>query len=230
MVIEPEMLVLPGAEFLMGSDAGREDESPIHRVRVRPFALARYPITNSEYQGFLEETGRAAPPAWSNADFQHSEQPVTSVNWFDASDYCKWLSTKTGRQFRLPTEAEWEVAARGGLEQALYTWGNDEPESQPGYHELWIGRPEQVGRRPPNRFGLNDIGENIHEWCADWYDPLYYCHSPYANPEGPETGTRKASRGGSWRHKIKIARVSARSSIPPDYKYNDYGFRIAMTF
>ena len=229
MVIEPEMITIPGADFAMGCDSGKADERPAHRVLVERFALARQATTNRLYRCFVEETLRPSPPAWCDPGLQHPEQPVTAVNWFDATAYCDWLSTRTGKPYRLPTEAEWELGARGGLEGALYTWGDDPPEHQPGYEELWRTGPEPVGRRPPNGFGLNDISENVHEWCSDWYDAVYYQHSPYCNPVCPDSGTRRSSRGGSWRHAVKIARVSARSSIPPDYKYNDYGFRVAMT-
>ncbi len=139
------------------------------------------------------------------------------------------MAARTGKAYRLPTEAEWERAARGGVEGKLYTWGDEPPEGQPHYDQLWLTGPELVGRRPPNGFGLYDISENVHEWCADWYDEHYYERSPARNPQGPVTGARRSSRGGSWRHQIKITRVAARSSIPPEYKYSDYGFRCAMS-
>jgi formylglycine-generating enzyme required for sulfatase activity len=147
------------------------------------------------------------------------------VSWFDAVAFCKWLTVETGKRYRLPTEAEWERAARGGLEAKLYTWGDEAPQNQTNYSGLWLNGPERVGRRAPNGFGLYDISENVHEWCSDWLDDNYYRESPERNPEGPAIGTRRTSRGGSWRHQIKITRVAARSSIPPEFKYSDYGFR-----
>jgi formylglycine-generating enzyme required for sulfatase activity len=143
--------------------------------------------------------------------------------------FCEWLSNRTGKPYRLPTEAEWERAARGGLEGRLYTWGDEVPQQQPNYSHLWLTGPERVGQRPPNGFGLHDISENVHEWCVDWYDQHYYAVSQGVNPQGPETGSRRASRGGSWRHQIKITRVAARSSIPPQFRYSDYGFRCALS-
>jgi len=225
---EPEMVVIPEGEFLMGSDVGARDERPAHRVWVDSFALARHTVTNRLYRQFVEETRHAPPRAWSDERFNNPAQPVTSVSWFDATEYCAWLALRTGKAYRLPTEAEWERAARGGLEEKLYTWGDELPECQPRYKQLWLAGPEPVGQRPPNGFGLYDISENVHEWCADWYEADYYEHSPARNPQGPLAGTRRSSRGGSWRHQIKITRVAARSSIPPEYRYSDYGFRCAM--
>jgi formylglycine-generating enzyme required for sulfatase activity len=223
------MVVIPEGEFLMGSDSGAKNEWPAHRVWVDRFALARHAVTNRLYRFFVEETRHAAPGAWSDERFNDPRQPVTSVSWFDASEYCAWLAARTGKAYRLPTEAEWERAARGGLEGRLYTWGDEPPQNQPHYHELWLAGPELVGQRQPNGFGLYDISENVHEWCADWYEANYYERSPSRNPQGPAAGRRRSSRGGSWRHQIKITRVAARSSIPPEYRYSDYGFRCAMS-
>ena len=229
LALEPEMVVIPGGEFRMGSDNGAMNERPAHRVFVAGFAIARHAVTNRLYSQFIDDTKRDAPPTWDDEMFNHPDQPVTSVSWFDATAYCIWLAARTGKAYRLPTEAEWERAARGGVEGRLYTWGDSPPEDQPHYRRLWLTGPEVVGRRPPNDFGLYDVSENVHEWCADWYDEHYYEHSPSRNPRGPATGTRRSSRGGSWRHQIKITRVAARSSIPPEYKYSDYGFRCAMS-
>ncbi|HEV8483396.1 MAG TPA: SUMF1/EgtB/PvdO family nonheme iron enzyme [Blastocatellia bacterium] len=225
----PEIVVVPGGSFLMGCDAGAENEHPVHRVRVDRFGLGRTATTNRLYHLFLQATARAAPPCWNDPRFNHPDQPVTSVSWFDAVAYCEWLAASTGKPYRLPTEAEWERAARGGSEGRLYTWGDEPPQEQPRYSELWLDGPEPAGMRPPNGFGLHDISENVHEWCSDWYDERYYEVSPSTNPQGPASGTRRASRGGSWRHQIKITRVAARSSIPPEFRYSDYGFRCAMS-
>jgi formylglycine-generating enzyme required for sulfatase activity len=221
------MILIPGGEFLMGCDSGANDERPVHRVFVDEFAIGCFAVTNQLYQSFIKETGHEPPSGWNDSRFNHPEQPVSSVSWFDATAYCQWFSENTGKFYRLPTEAEWERAARGGLEGRLYTWGDEAPHLQPNYSELWLNGPERVGRRPTNGFGLYDISENVHEWCSDWYDNSYYLYSPARNPQGPAAGTRKASRGGSWRHQIKITRVAARSSIPPAFKYSDYGFRVA---
>jgi formylglycine-generating enzyme len=229
MFIEPKMIVIPSGEFSMGCATGSDNERPVHRVFVDEFAIGRFAVTNRLYQFFIEDAGREAPPGWDDSRFNHPDQPATGVSWFDATAYCEWLSAKTAKLYRLPTEAEWERAARGGLEGRLYTWGDEAPQLQPNYSELWLNGPERVGQRPPNGFGLHDVSENVHEWCSDWYDQHYYSDSPARNPQGPLTGTRRASRGGSWRHQIKITRVAARSSIPPEFNYSDYGFRCAMS-
>ena len=224
---EPQLVRIPEGWFLMGSDTGRDEERPAHRVWVDAFWMAVFQVRNAEYAEFLKATGTSPPPQWNDPHFSHPEQPVVAVSWVDAVAYCRWLSGVTGRSYRLPTEAEWERAARGGMEGKLFPWGGEPPESRPEYHARWKVAPEPVGRYAPNAFGLYDICENVHEWCSDWYRADYYRVSPEHNPQGPVDGSRRASRGGSWRHHIKIARCSARSSIPPEYQYADYGFRVA---
>jgi formylglycine-generating enzyme required for sulfatase activity len=229
MIVQPEMIIIPAGEYLMGCDTGAKNERPVHRVFVDEFAIGRFAVTNRLYRFFIEGTGREPPSGWNDPRFNHADQPVTGVNWFDAFEYCRWLSEKTGNPYRLPTEAEWERAARGGLEGKLYTWGDEAPQHQRNYAVLWLNGPERVGQRPANGFDLHDISENVHEWCSDWFDDGYYLDSPVRNPQGPPLGTRRASRGGSWRHQIKITRVAARSSIPPEFRYSDYGFRSVMS-
>ena len=226
-LIEPILVPIPEGWFWMGSNTGQDNERPRHRVWVDPFRLAAYQVTNREYQQFLRATVIPAPPLWGDPNFNHPEQPVVAVSWFDAMKYCEWLSAATSRHYRLPTEAEWERAARGNSEGKLFPWGDAPPESLPDYKTRWISGPEPVGCYTPNAFGLYDISENVHEWCSDWYQADYYAVSPERNPRGPETGERRSSRGGSWRHHIKVTRCAARSSIPPEFHYADYGFRLA---
>jgi formylglycine-generating enzyme required for sulfatase activity len=230
-ILEPTLVQIPAAWFLMGSTTGQDCERPVHRVWVDAFLLAATQVTNAEYELFLRATSRQAPPFWTDPNFNHPQQPVTGVSWFEAAQYCEWLRSRTRHAYRLPTEAEWELAARGGLEQKEFPWGNAAPQSLPDYATRWQSGPEPVARYAPNAFGLYDICDNVHEWCSDWYDLNYYAVSPERNPRGPEQSpmkpARKASRGGSWRHHIKVARCSARSSIPPDFQYADYGFRVA---
>lgn len=211
----------------MGSEAGPDNERPLHRVWVDAFGLGQSQVTNAEFACFLDATGAPAPPHWHDSAFHHPEQPVVAISWFEATTYCRWLSHLTGRVLRLPTEAEWERAARGGLEGRAFPWGDDSPQSLPDYERRWRTGPECVAQRAPNGFGVFDICENVHEWCQDWYQADYYAVSPERNPQGPESGKRRASRGGSWRHHVKVTRCAARSSIPPEFQYADYGFRLA---
>ena len=170
----------------MGSDIGQECESPVHRVWIGAFALATTQVTNAEYEFFLRAANSPSPPNWQDPNFNHPQQPVVAVSWLQASEYCEWLAAKTSRPYRLPTEAEWERAARGGLEQKQFPWGDDPPQSLPDYSARWQTGPDPVARYAPNAFGLYDIGDNVHEWCSDWYDPNYYATSPERNPRGPE--------------------------------------------
>jgi formylglycine-generating enzyme len=229
----PALVRIPAGWFLMGCDCGQDNEKPVHRVWVDEFLLAACQVTNADYERFLRGAASRslAPPFWTDRAFSHPEQPVVGVPWHDAIRYCDWLSATTGRNFRLPTEAEWEHAARGGNEGALFPWGDAPPQSLPGYADRcadhWKTGPEPVGRAEPNAYGLFNMCDNVHEWCSDWYAPGYYAVSPERNPRGPETGQRRVSRGGSWRHHVKMSRCAARSSIPPEFKYADYGFRVA---
>lgn len=225
-ITEPFRIHIAAGWFSMGSDTGQAAEGPVHRVWVDSFAMAATQVTVEEYTRFLDATGYKAPPYLGDPHFSHPQQAVVAVSWFDAVAYCEWLSSVTGSHYRLPTEAEWERAARGGAEGMSFPWGNDPPTSRPLYDTRWKTGPEPVGQLQPNAFGLYDMCENVHEWCSDWYGADYYAISPDRNPRGPESGARKASRGGSWRHQIKIARCAARSSIPPEFQYADYGFRV----
>jgi formylglycine-generating enzyme len=232
MIVEanPDIVIIPEGFFLMGSDSGPQNEMPRHRVWVDRFGLGKFPVTNREYKIFVEAEQAPAPPFWSEAMFSDPEQPVVGVNWDEATSYCRWLSRRTGKEFRLPSEAEWERAARSDRAGALYPWGDEPPSERPyvGY-DLRTGGPQRVGSNPPNDFGLYDMSEGVHEWCSDYYDAGYYHYAPEKNPQGPCFGQRRVSRGGSWRHQIKFSRCAARSSLPPSFKYADYGFRVALT-
>lgn len=223
---------LPGGVFEMGSD-GRPDELPLRRVRVRPFSVALVPVTNVEFAAFVEATGHAPPRYWDDPHFRRADCPVIGVSWFDAVDYCAWLSVLIGRECRLPSEAEREYSARGGELRGRYDWG-DAPWST-GVHAFGAAggdRPHPVGSTPPNGFGLYHMADNVHEWCSDWYAPDGYAREvrtdgqPVDAPRGPAEGERRVSRGGSWRHRIKVARIAARSSLAPARRYNDYGMRV----
>jgi formylglycine-generating enzyme required for sulfatase activity len=227
--IAAQIAIIPEGYFWMGSDDGHDNEKPRHRVWLSRFGLAKYPVTNKQYALFLNDTGSRPPPFWLEPLFSHPEQPVVGATWHDAVAYCTWLSASAGQIFRLPTEAEWERAARGNKENAAYPWGDAPPSDRPysGYN-VDTGGPNRVGINEPNDFGLYDMSEGVHEWCSDWYNAAYYHHSPIENPVGAATGSRRASRGGSWRHHVKFSRCAARSSLPPGFAYADYGFRVAL--
>jgi formylglycine-generating enzyme len=227
LALEPQLTHIPEGWFSMGSETGQDNERPVHRVWIDRFRLAVCAVTNAEYEQFARATGNPGAPLSESPDFNHPQQPVVAVSWFEAVKYCAWLSRVTGLSFRLPTEAERERAARGGTEGQLYPWGDAPPHTLPNYATRWKSGPEPVAQYAPNAFGLYDICENVHEWCSDWYQANYYAESPERNPSGPDRGDRKASRGGSWRHHVKATRCAARSSIPPEFHYADYGFRVA---
>jgi len=171
-----------------------------------PFFLGSTAMTNVCYAGFLE-TGRvAAPPWWNDLDFRSPRQPVVGVTWNEAMAYCIWLGESDGGRWRLPTEAEWELAASAGLPSPRTAWGDEIPAGE-------LRGPWEVGLGTPNGYGLFDMGTIVHEWCFDWDDV-------------PREPRRRASRGGSWRHRVRWSSPSARSSLPPDYRYSDYGFRV----
>ncbi len=226
--VTPDWIAIPGGTFVMGGGP-RDEENPAHRVRLSPFRLARAPVLRCEYQAFLDETGHAAPSFWGEPAFGDPRMPAVGPSWDDAVAYCDWLGRRVGEVVRLPTEAEWEYAARAGRD-VLYPWGDDPPESLADYSARWRNGPEVVDAYPSRHpLGFFGLGENVHEWCGDRYDAGYYSVSAETDPQGPATGVRRSSRGGSWRHQIKGSRCAARSSIRPHLRYADYGFRLASS-
>jgi formylglycine-generating enzyme len=172
------------------------------RVWVDGFAVGRYPVTNADYAPFLVASGTAPPPWWTDPDFAQAEQPVVGVTWREALDFCAWLTAATARRHTLPTEAQWERAARGGVAGARFPWGDAHPGTgRPA-------RPPRVTEGKPNALGLHALSGVCHEWCLDGDD------------------TRRASRGGAWRHQDPWTPIAGRSSLPPDLRYSDYGFRV----
>lgn len=220
---------IPGGTVRMGSTL-RADEQPLIDVAVEAIACSLTPVTNREWACFLAESARDPSPFWDDERFSHPAQPVVGVSWEDATAYCDWLSVLLGIRCRLPSEAEREHAARGGTD-TLYPWG-DEPWLEGPFARGASGtdRPLAVGTTPPNGFGLYHMSENVHEWCEDWYDARAY-ESIAAQADGRwrsalEGSGRRASRGGSWRHHLKVSRIAARSSLGPTAHYNDYGMRV----
>ena len=264
--IRDGMVRLPGGRFSMGCDqAPAADARPAHDVVISPFWLDERPVTNAQFARFVEATdyittaeqrGRADvfdPNAkrWTNRDGAQWRQPggpdttitgrdddpVVQVGWHDAMAYAAWASK------RLPTEAEWEYAARGGLHDADYPWGREELVDGRYYANYWQGRfpfndegddgfrqIAPVGSYPANPFGLLDMAGNVWQWCADWYDADYYRESPSDDPAGAAHGRHRVARGGSWlsaRHTYHGCRVWARRHLAAGGCDNQTGFRCA---
>ncbi|MFQ5629693.1 MAG: formylglycine-generating enzyme family protein, partial [bacterium] len=217
---------VPGGTFTMG-DVWREgaaDERPLHAVTLSPFYMSKYEITFSQFDAFCNATGRSKP---SDTGWGRGNQPVVYVSWLDARAYCEWLSMQLGYQVRLPTEAEWEYAARSGGKNKK--WAGTSELKQLGdfawFSDNSDNRPHAVGQKQANGMDLNDMAGNVWEWCFDWYDSTYYEHSPLQNPSGPSSGIKRILRGGSWGI-ASSCRTTNRSKFEPHIMYYEFGFRI----
>jgi formylglycine-generating enzyme required for sulfatase activity len=236
---------IAGASFTMGCSEGHADEQPPHLVSLGSFSIARHDVTFAEYDAFCDATGRARP---SDEGWGRAQRPVINVSWYDAVRYCNWRSEKegltpaySGREgnmtcdfaasgYRLPTEAEWEYAARGGplSRDCTYAGSNDSAEV------AWSGDPaggrtQPVGTRKPNEIGLYDMSGNVWQWCWDWFSGDYYGRSEKRDPIGPGSGNRKVRRGGSWRFLEGTLRVTDRYGASPNEGSSEIGFRLART-
>jgi formylglycine-generating enzyme required for sulfatase activity len=222
LVAGPRTAAIPGGRFRMGSPRGRPDEQPVHAAEVAPFRMAITPVTVGQYAEFLT-TGpvTSPPPWWRDPDFSDPEQPVVGVSWFDSLAFAAWLADRTGEAWRLPTEVEWERGALGGREGAATAWGETLPANE--VPEGPLRGPWRVGQGTPNAYGLYDVGTIVHEWCLDVYRTYWAQANP---PSEGEAVLRRSSRGGSWRHQQRWSSPSARSSLPPESRYADYGFRL----
>jgi iron(II)-dependent oxidoreductase len=228
------LVVIPAGEFTMGSNIGYPAERPEHWVFVESFLMSTAPITNEQYARFIQETGHRVPVLddrrtqrenWDQETrtypTERAQHPVVLVSWQDAQAYCQWAGG------RLPTEAEWERAARGGMERRLYPWGDLIDPTLANYDNQNGTTP--VGAYPPNAYGLYDMAGNVWEWVADWYDPRYYARSPRDNPQGPESGATKVLRGGAWLLFPEFCRVAYRFRNNPAFRFNLIGFRLARS-
>ena len=259
--IRDGMIFIKGGKFLMGANDEMDYEAPVHEVSVNSFWMDEHEVTVAEFAKFVAATGYktdAEKFGWSavfnlktsewekvdGANWLHpdgldsqaaQDEPVCQISWNDANEYAKWAGK------RLPTEAEWEYAARGGLANKKYSWGDElRPNGKPAAN-WWQGSFPQnntgedgfikrapVGSFPPNGYGLRDITGNVWEWCADWYDDNYYSKKVSDNPKGADTGTERSIRGGSWMCAENFCsnyRVAARSHATPDSGMNNLGFR-----
>ena len=243
----PARVTIPAGEFWMGrtrlwlmDEIGwqireRADDRPVHRVRLDAFALDTHEVTNAEYAAFVATAASWVPPVeppyhWASATppDDKARLPVYNVTWHDAVRYC------AAHGGRLPTEAEWEYAARGGVADLDYPWGNDYTETMAGgqvtrrAHSGSSTGPRAVGSYAPNAFGLFDVSGNVWEWTADWYDLHYYSVSPVDNPTGPATGLYKVIRGGSWAdNETRLGTVYYRNFTAPATAQPTIGFRCA---
>jgi len=221
----PGMILIPAGEFMMGSNE-EDDESPIHRVHLAAFYIDQYPVTNLEYKKFVDATKHRTPSHWKNRQIPPGKEnhPVVNVSWHDASDYCRW----TGK--RLPTEAEWEKAARG-IDGRIYPWGNEQPDASRCNFDEDISDTTPVGKYSPHGdspYGCADMAGNMWEWVSDWYNDSYYSESPANNPDGPAGGQYRVCRGGSWSNSQYYIRTAMRDSDFPYSHGNDVGFRCAQ--
>lgn len=233
------MRLVPEGVYLLGSppeEAGRYlDEGPQHKVALSAFYISEKEITNAQYGQFLDATGRTPPLYWLDKNLNAPQQPVVGVTWHDAAAFATWLSALTGARYRLPTEAEWEAACRGGLTGKAFPWGNQLPEQNgrflanynPNPYDkdgFWYAAP--TGSFPSNLYGLFDMSGNVAEWCGDWYAADYYSHSPHTNPEGPASGTYRVIRGGSWYARARELRCGGRQFFRPSRADGFIGFRV----
>ena len=234
------MILIPAGPFLMGSNDGLPNERPEHTVTLNAYYIDQFEVTSGRYQKFIESARRNVPPTWDDESVQAmGDLPAVGMSWTDAAAYCKWA----GR--RLPTEAEWEKAARG-TDGRRYPWGHMQPFVDIANYNRGMWVSEAITLVPVNsglegmsvRHGLKDGGKspyglfhmagNAAEWVADWYDREFYQKSVDKNPTGPSTGEKHVMRGGSWADLPIALRVTARFSADPDFEERTIGFRCAV--
>lgn len=221
----PEMIVVAGGSFTMGSENGEFDEKPRHIVTLSGFSMAKTETTVAQWRVFCNATGQAMPkePRWGWNDID----PIVNVSWENALAYCDWLRTITGKSYRLPTEAEWEYAARGGNKSNGYKYAGGDDLNVVGWNSTL--RAQACGTKRSNELGLFDMTGNVFEWCKDWYDGTYYANSSSKNPQGPSSGSVRVLRGGSWFFNPSDCRVARRKSLYPADRDLDYGFRVVLS-
>ena len=236
VVDNTEMVTVPAGPFRMGCDPAHNDgyecyaeEVPLHTVTLSAYKIGKYEVTNEQYENCVEAGGCTAPwdsKSWTRSSYygnpEYSNYPVIYVNWIQAKTYCTW----TGG--RLPTEAEWEKAARGPKPSA-YPWGDSTPDCSMANFSGCVGDTSEVGSYPTEAsyYGAMDMAGNVWEWVNDWYLATYYNNSPSRNPIGPGKGSSRVLRGGSWFFDSNYLRVSYRNWFPPEFRNVIFGFRCA---
>jgi formylglycine-generating enzyme required for sulfatase activity len=228
------MMLIPAGEFWMGSQEGegKEDEHPRHQVFLDAFYMDKFEVTVSRYDQFMQSTDRAKPMDWKQVDVRtQGNLPVVGVDWNDADTYCRWVGK------RLPTEAEWEKAARG-TDGRTYPWGNEEPTARLanfGKQGSRTVKTYEAGLAPMNSdeagkspYGLHHMAGNVFEWVGDWYEERYYHRSPARNPKGPSHGTMRVFRGGSLYNDPADVRSAKRHRFPSSTQLVSLGFRCAQ--
>ncbi len=216
-----EFVLIPAGEFLMGAGNGFDFEKPVHQVRLtKSFYMGKCPVTQGQWKAIMENN-----PSRFQGDL---DRPVETVSWTDAQEFLRRLGKQDGKLYRLPTEVEWEYAARAGS-TGMYCFGNDPNllSQYAWYKENSGGTTHPVGQLKPNAWGLYDMHGNVWEWAQDWYDESYYHKSPTDDPQGPETGESRVLRGGSWDNGARYLRVSCRRWDDPGDRDDDLGFRCA---
>ena len=244
------MALVKGGKFMRGSrvdDADAHDiEKPQREIYLDDFMIGKYPVTNKEFKEFVDDGGYdrevfwaiegwqwreeneiSEPIYWHDRKWNGSNFPVVGISWFEAEAYANWLSERTGHQYRLPTEAEWEKAARG-TKGFKYPWGEDFDKNSCNSFESGLHRTSPIGIYPKEKSSYDcfDMAGNVSEWCSDWYDIIYYANSPDKNPRGPSDGADRVLRGGGWGSSAKGCRSALRPHNDPRFRYSDLGFRI----
>jgi len=221
-----KMIHIPPGKFMMGSNDGRDNEKPLHEVDLDGYWIGKYEVTFGQYDRYCGETGKKKP---GDKGWGGENQPVINVSWDDATAYCDWLSKKTGLTFQLPTEAQWEKAARGSR-GFQYPWGNDFDRTKCNSVESGLKQTMPVGSFHSGKspYGCMDMAGNVWEWCADWYDADYYKNSPAKNPQGPLAGVYRALHGGSWGSESVLLRCAARYGDDPRGGLLYGGFRVVF--
>ncbi len=223
-VPQGDMVLVEGGTFTMGCTAEqakcRGHEKPAHAVNLKSFYINKFEVTQAQYQAIMGKN----PSKFTNC----TECPVEQVSWDDAQEFIKKLNAKTGQKYRLPTEAEWEYAARGGkLSTGTQYSGSSDMDKAGWYRDNSASQTHIHGLKLPNELGLYDMSGNVWEWCSDWYSDVYYDISPSDNPTGPERGEKKVQRGGAWDYIAAYGRVANRDSGPSYERANHIGFRLA---